>query len=483
MRIEIYRPDKVRVWGEFPTLKDWREGMALPAPGHEYTNAYRKGDWDGLIRPGRFGKDDGRWHLTLGRGYLERLVGDFPQAEVVLGYEPVRVGVELGRLPSMLRDYQVGGIQAVFERRWGQMDMATNAGKGAIIALCAKYVTPHPVAILADEISVYDALEEQLAEWCPDVPVGRVKAGVKEPPPERVVLAMVPTLHNRLHNSSKTDKGNIRYTPAPGPWLDWAQEVRMLMLDEADLATSNTWQRVVRRMENTDYRVGFSGSFPEPDTVEGRTVEETMGPTLESVRNRTLIARGISAKPIVEVVPYSPPLPRDYEMHGLNGPARRRLVYDVAVVRNDERHALVRSLLSPNDPNVVVVNLIAHGEELDQALPDSVFLHGDHSDDERKDAMVRFRKGEFQNLIVTRIADRGTNLLGKAVGLVLAAGEGSERQTLQRIGRGLRRGDGKEFVFLRDIADRGHKYLNRASRKRIGVYRDEGFDISFLKGS
>lgn len=478
MMIELPRPDTIRLWTDFPTLRDWRETLALVYPGREYTKAYTQGEWDGIIRPGQFQKENGHWCLELGRGYLERVMRDFPGCDVQLRYEPARMDLNVGKLPSMLRDYQVGGLEQVFGRRWGQMDMATNAGKGAIIALSAKHAAPYPVVILADEVSVYDALEEQLAEWAPDLPVSLVKAGVKEPPTERVSLVMVKTVHNRLFDSSEDKNGKLRYTPTPGPWLDWARSVRFAFLDEADLATANTWQRVVRQMHNTDFRIGFSGSFPEPDTLEGRTVEETLGPTLEVVRNRTLIDRGISAELILEIVPYDAPVPPDWKLSGLSGPARRRLVYQEAVVDNPERHELVRSLLLPDDPNVILVRLIEHGENLAEVIPDSVFLKGTDDEDTRFAAVESLRRGEIQNLIVTTIFDRGTNRLGNAVGLVLASGEGSERQTLQRIGRILRRSEGKEFAFLRDVADRGHKYLNRASRRRAEVYVDEGFDIT-----
>lgn len=522
MVIELPRADTVILWGPFPQLKEWRESLAVMRPGAQFTRAFKRKQWDGQDRPGQFKKVDGFWSLVLERGWLDRVRASFPDADVRVSADyradPLALCLDLPETVSKGKyAYQARTLEIVQNRRWGRVSLATNAGKGAIMALAALNATPERVVILCNEVSVFHALQEELEEWTPDMPVGLVEAGRNDPPEERVVLAMVQTLHNRLYDSVKGKGGKITYVPSPGPWADWAYGVYVALCDEADLATADTYRRVLEAMMNTEYRVGFSGSFPEPDAAENaedaakalhddRVLEGVLGPTLIRVKNKTLVKRKISAKPLVELVPYSPAVPRmprgvcdacgvevydrGQEMcsdcpegfvRKLTGPERRAWVYRHAVIENHLRHNLILSLLDPGEPNVVIVDKIAHGEALEDVIPDSVFLHGSVPKDVRKETLRKFQAGDFPVLIATRILQRGSNTLGNAVGVILASGEGSHRQVLQYIGRGLRRGGGKEFVYLRDVLDHGVQYLDKASKKRVRVYREEGFQLEMRR--
>lgn len=480
--IEIPYASRIALWGPYPELRDWREPLARFRPGAQYTKAFQNGNWDGKDRPGRFKKIDGRWSLQLSRGWFDRVRASWPDAEVVYGEhyrpDPLALALDVPDEFSDRYDYQFRTLQLMQERRWGRIACATNAGKGAVMAVASRNAAARTrTLVLADEISVYQALEGELAEWAPDVDVGLVKAGVDDPPDAEVVLAMVQTTYGRLDDPE---------------WRDYLADFGMVLADEADRATAKMWTTILDACPNSEYRFGFSGSFPEPEVfeeeggeqlveaehAEGR-LEGLLGPTLIRVKNRTLVRRGISVKPIVELIPNR--IPRVSVPDDLEGPAARAYVYREAIHENRIRHEKVRSVLDEGLPNVVIVDKIAHGEALNEFIPDSVFLHGSHSDDERLEVMEAFRRGDFPVLIATRILDRGTNLLGHAVGIVIASGEGSHRQILQRVGRGLRKAEGKEFVYLRDIVDRGHRYLDKASRKRVRVYDDEGFEISVRK--
>lgn len=505
MVVDRVRADTVVLWDHFPKLKAWRESLAVMRPGAQFTRAFKKEQWDGKDRPGRFKKVDGAWCLILGRGWLDRIRVAFPDAEVREGYnaKPLMLCLDLPKAVSEGEyQYQRRTLELIQNRRWGRVALATNAGKGAIMALAAVNAFPEQVVILCNEVSVFQALQGEFETWAPEERVGLVEAGAQEPPTERVVIAMVQTLHNRLYEAVK-EPGSKKptYVPVDGPWTTWANSVYMALCDEADLATGDVYTRVLEALPNTEYRVGFSGSFQDPDTHDDRMLEDTLGPVLIRVKNQTLVERGISAKPLVELVTYRPAVPampkgvceecgeETFERYSicttgcggrirsLTGPEKRAWVYRHAVVENTLRHNLVVSLLDPDEPNVVLVNRLDHGAALEEVVPDSIFLQGSDSKKYRAEVMADFRGGGFQNLIATRILDRGSNLMGHAVGIIQASGEGSARQVLQRIGRGLRRAGGKEFVYLRDVLDHGNRYLDTASKKRIRVYKEEGFDM------
>ena len=124
---------------------------------------------------------------------------------------------------------------------------------------------------------------------------------------------------------------------------------------------------------------------------------------------------------------------------------------------------------------------IDHGSALEDTIPGSCFIDGSASKKFRREVLDDFEAGKFPVLIVTKILDRGTNRLGHATDLIFASGEGSRRETLQRIGRGLRRGGGKKDLRLHDIIDRGHKYLHSSATKRVRLYDREGFDVEIVR--
>ncbi len=452
-------------------VRDWRETLRKRVEGYQYTPQFKNQVWDGYWRPGSEPKyvKNNSWRMKVGRGLLARFCDDFPQV-IVADHSPLPSALNFSSFDlGDLRDYQKRSLALIATERYGRIALATNAGKGAIIAIAAAAAVKagYKVGIFCDEVSVFHALKEEVKKWAPETELGLVEAGRNDVPTQDVVLAMVPTLDRR------------RTQP---DWSRWLHNIGMALLDEADRATATRWRKIIRKMPDNHFRIGFSGSFMAKDTSDTMLQEEIMGPVLIRVRNKELVERKISARPFVQLIPHTVRIPwiALSQWHNMGGAERRLWIYDQTVVYNDSRHELITQLLHPDEANAVVVNRIVHGENLAEILPDSVYLQGSDSKEHRLEVLERFKNGEFQNLITTKILDRGTNLLGHTVGLIFASGEGSDVQTLQRIGRGLRRGDGKEFLFLRDVIDRGHRYLERATKKRMLVYNEEDFDVRII---
>lgn len=481
--IEPLSPSEIMVRGD-ESLPEWRESLAVRVPGYEYTPQFRTGKWDGFHRPGKWCRrlPGGVFEFRGSRGLLHRLVkhgkGWYPP-EVADELQPSPLNAEeLEWLRGFeeLRDYQARGVAAGLMHKWGRMALATNAGKGAMIALLAERLARYrdtPTLILCDEIAVFNALLGEIEKWAGIAP-GRVESGVEDPPEGDVVLAMVPTLAKRLAELETRDE-----------WREWVAGFPALLLDEADKAGTKTWNRILRASPS-EYRLGFSGTFARGTTYAALTSEELLGPVLVEARNLDLVERGISARPTVHLHRFDakwyvarPPANHWWTM---SGPERRRWVYEHAVVHNEDRHAFVADLIRPGVPTCVIVNRVAHGEELEDFInargrAEARFLSGSDSKATRTDVLDQFSSGELNILIATKILDRGTNRLGRAVDLIFASGEGSKTQSLQRIGRGLRRKDGKPYLILRDIIDVGHKYLHTAVEKRVRLYNAEGFDV------
>lgn len=479
-------PAELVVLGPEP-VRAWRETQRVEVPGAKHTPAFKRGNWDGTVAPGRCRRvgNAGAWELTLSRGLLHRLQSSFALPTISTGGAQdtliMSAAVDALRAENLrgreLRDYQKEAVLRSLAHGWGRIALATNAGKGAVIGLIAR--TLHrtrglKTLILADEIAVFEALKEEIESWA-ELRPALVKSGAaSDPPSDPIVVAMVPTLHRRIQGE------------AGAAWKDWVGSFSCVLLDEADKASAATWQAILRQARNSTWRVGFSGTFLGDDPFGELVMDELMGPVLVRAKNIELVERGISARPKVQLVGFNcaPELVhtpvRAMLWRDMSPPERRLSIYDRAIVHNHDRHLFILGLIRPDAPTAIIVNRIEHGEELEQVIPGAEFLDGSSSEMERDQTLRRFKAGEVRVLIATRIFDRGTNRLGHATDLIFASGEGSTRQTLQRIGRGLRRTDGKASLRLVDVVDRGHKYLHTGATKRIKLYAEEEFDVEVV---
>lgn len=484
LQVEALRADEVAITGP-EALLEWRERHRLKVPGHEWSPRFKRHQWDGTWTPGKWVRAVGdQFELRCSRGLLPRVardVGEPLEFNVVSAAEIAEFFRGHAKAAS-LWEHQTRAITRVLSNGWGRVAFATNAGKGAVIALLALFAEQRGerALILCDEIAVYDALLGELETWG-GMNVGEVRAGVKTPPWQLVTLAMVPSLSRRLGDDP--DK----------QWVQWLAQQRMVLCDEADKADAKTWRTILGGTKNTTWRGGFSGSFPE-DLYHELRFEEILGPVLDRVKNAEMIEQGVSAKPSIEIHAFDctlsfPPFPKGWWQ--LEATEKREFVYTGAVICNEARHQFIRGLIRPDTPTVVVVNRLEHGRALTDAIPGAVFLDGSSSETARLAALEQFREGTVRVLVVTKILDRGTNRLGWTQDLIFASSEGSVAQTLQRIGRGLRRAGGKEALRLVDVVDRinprGDKkrtsaasFLKNAARRRLMVYAKEGFEVQLV---
>lgn len=494
LSIAAVNPSEVIITGP-QTLSDWRTDHTMPVPGREFMPRFRRHVWDGLWTPGKWCRQNGeQFDLNCSRGLLPRIVKDLGGALEFDLSTPEQVEAFRADHPKIeqFRDFQKEAFDVIVKEGWGRVAYATNAGKGAVIAMLAAFSWYHkrPTLILCDELAVFDALLGELRAWGGIEP-NIVKAGVKVPPRNGVTLAMVPTLARRVSDEAGTkikDK----------PWHAWLLSQQMLLLDEADKADAASWRSIMTAAKNTTWRAGFSGSFPK-DEYDNLRLDELMGPIAVHVGNKAMVERGISARPTIEVHAFeaTPALQNlSPEWWTMTGAEKRKSVYDRAVIYNQERHEFIATLVTAGTPTAVVVNRIDHGRDLANVLTNvlgrAVFLDGSTSESERLDALDAFREGRITILVVTKILDRGTNRLGHAADLIFASAEGSASQILQRIGRGLRRADGKAYLRLVDVVDRvaapksdkrmkmAGEFLRKAAKRRLQVYAQEGFDVQII---
>ena len=117
--------------------------------------------------------------------------------------------------------------------------------------------------------------------------------------------------------------------------------------------------------------------------------------------------------------------------------------------------------------------IFAHYVEVAKAIANLVggyLLTGSVKDEVRKKIIDEFKKTKSGVLVVTTVGDEGLDIPDASVG-ILVAGTGSRRQFIQRLGRLLRPGQGKEAI-LYEIVAKGTSEESQA-RKRKKIRLDE----------
>ncbi len=113
--------------------------------------------------------------------------------------------------------------------------------------------------------------------------------------------------------------------------------------------------------------------------------------------------------------------------------------------------------------------IFAHYVDLAEKIAKEIggyLLTGNTSDEERKRILEEFRTKKSGALVVTTVGDEGLDIPDASVG-ILVAGTGSRRQFIQRLGRLLRPGPGKEAVLYEIVARGTSEEVQARKRKRI----------------
>jgi superfamily II DNA or RNA helicase len=104
---------------------------------------------------------------------------------------------------------------------------------------------------------------------------------------------------------------------------------------------------------------------------------------------------------------------------------------------------------------------------------------GETATSDRERAKNDFIKSNGSVLLATTIFDEGTDIPGIDA-IVLAEGVKVNTNSLQRLGRGMRKKDGWNEVWVIDIVPTCHKTLMEHSLARCETYEDEGHEVTIL---
>ena len=362
-----------------------------------------------------------------------------------------------------LRDYQMDAIKAVERRKRGILWLPTGAGKTEIaIGIMRRY--PGKWLFVAHKKGLmYQAAERynlRLAEHDEDgEEAGLCGDGKWEP--SDVTMATFQTLASK------------RKTEA---FEELVEGMTGIIVDECHTLPADSFYRTIMGID-CQLRIGVSGTPLARGDKRSLMAVAALGPTIHRLKTDVLVEAGVLAKPRIRMIEVEQKDPQRSNWQS---------TYKAGVVQGKRRNrALVLAAAEAAKPCLLFVKQVNHGKgllkDLKEAGVPTEFVWGDKSQKVRERAIHRLVHGDTDVLICSVIFQEGTDIPDLRSVVIGSAGK-SVIAAIQRVGRGMRKVEGKDDFEVWDIADKGIPALEKHARARARAYLREGYEVVMEDG-
>jgi len=453
--------------GKYP-LKVLQKATSFYVPGYAFAPAFRSKRWDG--KKHLFSVKTQTFPSGLVAIVREAIKEAAEESKTSFAFKVVdnrelnvpNVGSNGFELEGItfgqgIYDYQLEAAKAMVEARRGILKVATNGGKTEIACAVTKHLSV-PTLFLVGRLELLHQTRKRFAK--------RLNIDIDE-------IGIIGDSEFKIGNwitvaTPSSLKTKIEKDLVP---LDkW----NLVLSDECHHAASDTHYDVLDQLP-AYYRFGLSGTpLDRGDGADLKLIAQT-GPVLYDVPNKLLVERGISVPPHVDIIkidkPILPAKGMTWNQVNQKGVVENKHLNRKIVEITQEQVALGKQVL-------ILIDTIKHGTHLDESIWEAdsnirhQFINGKEDTKERDKALEKYKAGDLQVLIATSILDEGLDVPNIDV-LILGSGGKSKIRLLQRAGRGLRTGDGKDRLLIIDFANFSHKWLLKHSLQRLKTYKDE----------
>jgi superfamily II DNA or RNA helicase len=372
----------------------------------------------------------------------------------------------------VLRDYQLGCIDAALKKGRGLIKAATGAGKTVICAGIMQRLQRAPVVFLVTSKDLMSQAADEFERFLRldgrPITVGRVGGGMQTFGDVNVVTVQsaVRSLGSKYHRFDDEDGADKDSVISDGVRVQLAKILRsapVMFCDEVQHWAADTCRQVSAACGAARFRFGVSAT-PWRDLNDDMLIDGCFGRAITDISASDLISKGVLVKPTIYFV-YTSSLVR----------GNYATIYKECVVENEARNQMISDcatrLREEGRKVLVLVRQIVHGNKLQEMIPNSEFVNGADSDSRRKDFFDRLRGGDNTICIATSIFDEGIDV--RPLDALILAGSGkSATRALQRIGRVIRSYEGKKDAVVVDFED-DVRYLKAHSRARRSIYEKE----------
>jgi superfamily II DNA or RNA helicase len=254
--------------------------------------------------------------------------------------------------------------------------------------------------------------------------------------------------------------------------LKFLNSVQAVNVDECHAQSAESCYTVLQHMPNAYYRIGQSGTPLARGDWDNLRIMGALGPVLYTVPRQVLVDAGVLSTAKVRMV----------ECVQSSDASQWREIYSRMIVYSKKRNSLLALIAKKSrKPCFLFVDETSHGEAVVTHLKRLGVkvseVYGDKQLSARERAVKDLVNGVTEVLVCTSVFQEGVDV-PSLKSVINGQGKKSIIQVLQRIGRGMRVcGDGDNTFDVWDIADSGHRVLERHAKKRLGTYQDDGHAV------
>lgn len=398
-------------------------------------------------------------------------LGYLPLVRQILSERNVQCEVKVERkAPTTLRleavhdlmrtpfDDQVEAVTKAMKRSYGIIKAPMGSGKSFIAMMCLAAAADVPWVVFAPSSELADQLAEEYEYNFCEKP-GLIRDGVFRP--GRVTII--------TFSQTRTSKWE-RILPI----LQAAQGV---ICDEVHTAASPTHRRAIEACTNAYWRIGLSGTPLDRTDEKSIYCVGMFGPICFEISSEELVALGRIARAEITFVRYrhmEPPKPnadpdKNYAKYIVGSKGRNDLLR--RVVDAAPKPAMVFLLRKEHVKGFTDALSAGYGKRVAGVTEDTPRPM-------RKRIIDGARNGDYDVIVAGSVFNTGVNI-PNLQSVIVGTGYKSIIATLQRLGRGSRKLDGKDTFTLYDIGDVG-EFGAVHTRARDAAYRREGYDTKFV---
>lgn len=454
-------------------LYELQEEFSFDVEGASFSPAYRKKYWDGKVRLISVTKN------TAPAGMVYRLckwldrhgyTWEFQNNKFYgVPYETDEMITEEGVEYFMKkisgfepREYQVETVYHALKEYRKTIVSPTGSGKSMMIYAIARYIKSQGkrVLIVVPTKSLVEQMTKDFAEygWETDGNVHKIYQGHSLDTKAPVTISTFQSIY-ALPKS-------------------WFAQFDGVIGDECHNFKAKVLQGILKKMPDAKWRFGFTGTL-DGKNVNKLILEGHFGPIFQTTTSSELMEKGFLAKLSVEVLTLKHQ-PKTFNTYN----------DEIEFLGEQEgRNRFISKLATSLEGNVLVLftRVDGHGIPLGEMIESMTdrpvhMIHGNVDINVREEVRTIAEKSE-NNIILGSYGTMSTGVNIKKLHHVIFASPSKSRvRVLQSIGRGLRKGKGKESCILYDIADDFRKerhgkenFTYRHLAERLKFYVEEDF--------
>jgi len=469
--------------------------LRVDVPGAKFLYKYKSGEWDGKADLFRVVEVNGTGtQIRVPSGLFPAMYRACTARWKEDGLHDLR-GIPATTLhPATvpLRPYQFEAISKAFgtnnELGWWPRAVIQVATGGGKTEMAVAMYQMHPVStmFLVHRKDLLYQAQERFKQY--GIPCGIVGDGHFDIYNPGVTIATMQTIASILRKVR--EQIDVSKDPRMVHLVRAINTTHQVFFDEAHLMASN--------LDKGNQFIDISNQFISAYSRWGLTATPFMrtqydnlllmgatGDLACAVTNEQLISEGFLSVPTVYMRKVSGTMATTFKGNFRSSKATSKYWREVEErgikyysARNE---IIIREATAGPHPCLILVKTIEQAESIklkcqSMGVPFFPFLTGSAGAAERRQAVADMRKGNLPILMATTIFDEGVDIpeLRK---VILASGGKSPVKLLQRIGRGLRKADGKSTVQIIDFTDTHHPMLQRHADERKALWKSQGFNV------